>query len=56
MSLQEIFGISHVPPEVGIVHLALGEKPKEEQLMEWLADAWQLRRAREEGAEQAAAG
>jgi transposase len=35
---------------------ALGEKPKTEQLIEWLPDRWQLRRAREAAGEQAASG
>ncbi len=35
---------------------ALGEEPKEEQLLEWLPDVWLLRRGREAPAEQAAAG
>ena len=35
---------------------ALGEKPTEEQLAEWLPDVWLLRRCRDAPAEQAAAG
>jgi transposase len=35
---------------------ALGEKPKEEQLLAWLPDVWLLRRARDAPPEQAAAG
>ena len=35
---------------------ALGERPKEEQLAEWLPDAWLLRRGRDAPAEPAAAG
>jgi transposase len=35
---------------------ALGEKPKTEQLMEWLPDRWLLRRAREAPGAQAATG
>jgi hypothetical protein len=35
---------------------ALGEKPAAEQLLEWLPDRWQLRRARESPHGQAAAG
>jgi hypothetical protein len=35
---------------------ALGEKPAEEQLQQWLPDAWLLRQVREASGVQASAG